>query len=136
MEANDVPKKIKMYVEEIHGRICATSFYGFELAKDIIYEKLKKRQSLIDVYTEVKTSDGIVFRIFVMLVTNRKLNQMKMNSYAKHSRIKLVRKKLIQDMITYAATLTGDNLAYEVITGSLNSRLEKLAQTVIPGVKL
>ena len=102
-EANDVPKKIKMYIEEIHGRICATSFYGFELSRDVIYDKLKKRQSLIDVYTEVKTSDGIIFRIFVMLVTNRKPNQLKLNSYAKHSRIKLIRKKIIADLISYCS---------------------------------
>ena len=43
MEANDVSKKVKMIVDEIHGRICATSFYSFELSRDIVFEKLKKR---------------------------------------------------------------------------------------------
>ena len=135
-EANDVPKKIKIVVDEIHGRICATNFYGFELSRDSIYERLKKRQSLIEVYADVKTADGIIYRLFSMLTTNRRSNQVKVNSYAKASRIKLVRKKLIADLLTYCATITGDSLAHEVITNVMDSRLEKLAQKVIPGVKL
>ena len=134
--ANDVAKKVKIVVDEIHGRICATNFYGFELARDSICEKLKKRQSLIEVYTDVKTTDGIIFRIFCMLTTNRRSNQVKLNSYAKSSKIRLLRKKLVSDLLTYASTLTGDNLAHEVITNVLGSRLEKLAHKVIPGVKL
>lgn len=32
-----------MIVEEVHGKACVTSFYGFELMRDVIMEKLKKR---------------------------------------------------------------------------------------------
>lgn len=135
-EANDVSKKIKIVVDEIHGRICATNFYSFELTRDRIYEKLKKRQSLIEVYTDVKTSDGIIYRLFCMLTTNRRSNQVKLNSYAQHSKVKVVRKTLIADLLTYAATVTGDSLAHEVITNVLDMRLEKIAHKVIPGVKL
>jgi len=135
-EANDVSKKIKIVVDEIHGRICATNFYSFELTRDRIYEKLKKRQSLVEVYSDVKTSDGIIYRLFTMLTTNRRSNQVKLNSYAQHSKIKLARKTLVADLLTYASTVTGDSLAHEAITGVLDSRLEKLAHKVIPGVKL
>ena len=135
-EANDISKKIKLVIDEIHGRICATNFYGFELSRDKVYERLKKRQSLIEVYTDVKTSDGIIYRLFSMLTTNRRPNQVKLNSYAQHSKIKLVRKTLIADILAYASTVTGDKLAHEVITNVVDSRLEKLANKVIPGVKL
>jgi small subunit ribosomal protein S3Ae len=135
-EANDVNKKIKIVVDEIHGRICATNFYSFELTKDKIAEKLKKRQSLIDVYCDVKTSDGVISRIFSMLTTNKRPNQVKLNSYAQTSKIKLLRKTLVSDLLTYSSQITGDNLAHEVITGVMDTRLEKLAQKVIPGVKL
>ena len=64
-EAADVNKKVKMVVDEIHGKVCASSFHSFELQRDVICERLKKRQSLIDVITEVKTKDGVQFRIFV-----------------------------------------------------------------------
>ena len=135
-DGNDVSKKIKIVIDEIHGRICATNFYGFELTRDRIYEKLKKRQSLIEVYCDVKSSDGIIYRLFCMLTTNRRSNQVKLNSYAQHSKIKLVRKTLIADMLAYASTVSGDSLAHEVITNVLDNRLEKAAHKVIPGVKL
>lgn len=50
----DINKKIKIVVDEVQGKACATSFYGFELTRDVIMEKLKKRQSLIDIYLDVK----------------------------------------------------------------------------------
>ncbi len=135
-QPSDICKKVKIVVDEIHGRICATSFYSFELARDTIYEKLKKRHTLFEVITELKSKDGIIFRIFAMLVTSRRPNQIKLNSYAKSSKTKLVRKKLINYITKYGATLSGDNFAHEIITGSFNTNLEKAAQEIIPGVKL
>lgn len=41
--ADDIPKKIKIIIDEVHGKSCITSFYGFELMRDVIMEKLKKR---------------------------------------------------------------------------------------------
>lgn len=48
--APDINKKIQIIIDEINGKTCATSFYGFELSRDVVMEKLKKRQSLVDVY--------------------------------------------------------------------------------------
>ncbi len=132
----DVPKKVKMVVDEVHGTILATSFYSFQLSRDSIYERLKKRQSLIDVFTDVKSQDGFVYRLFVMVVTNRRQNQKKLNSYAKASKIRVLRKKLISELVSFAATVSGNNLAFEVITNVIDTKLEKLAQTVLPGCRL
>ena len=129
-------KKIKIIVDEIHGKNCATSFYGFELSRDAIMERLKKRQSLIEVYTDVKCVDGNIYRVFVMINTNRRPNQLKVNSYAKQSKIKLVRKKLIAELQAYGADKKSDTFAFEIITSSVNTLLEKVANTVIPGCKL
>lgn len=71
MQAPDINKKIQIIIDDVHGRSCATNFYGFELTRDIIMEKLKKRQSLIEVFQDVKSKDGAVFRIFLMIVTRR-----------------------------------------------------------------
>jgi len=91
---NDIPKKIRFVIEEVNGRSCVTSFYGFELMRDVVMEKLKKRQSLIEIYQDVKTKDGSIFRVFLMVVTKRSQNQVKLNSYAQHSKIRVLRKKL------------------------------------------
>lgn len=80
--AHDINKKIQIIVDEINGKSCATNFYGFELTRDVVMEKLKKRQSLIEIYQDVKTQDGAILRIFLMVVTRRSPNQLKLNSYA------------------------------------------------------
>lgn len=134
--ARDVTKKVKMVVDEIQGSLCATSFYGYELSREKIFALLKKRQSLIEVYTDVKTADGVIYRIFMVMVTNRKQNQVKINSYAQGSKIRVLRKALINEAVKYAQEKTADDFAYEVITGVMNSRFEKKAQEVIPEVKL
>jgi small subunit ribosomal protein S3Ae len=135
-EKEDICKKIKLVVDNIHGKTLATNFYGFELDREAIMEQLKKRHTLIDVYSDVKTSDGHIFRIFVMIVTSRRNNQQKINSYAQGSRVRLVRKKLVEDIVKYASTVKADTLAHEVLTDSINSRLESIANKVIIGSKL
>lgn len=136
MQAADINKKIQIIVDEINGKSCATNFYGFALTRDVVMEKLKKRQSLIEVYQDVKTKDGTVLRIFIMIVTRRVAHQLKLNSYAKTSKIKLLRKKLQNEMIQHASEVDADVLAHEIITDMTNNTLEKIAQKVIPNCKL
>lgn len=71
-QPQDISKRVKIVVDEIHQKFCATNFYSFELTRDAIMEKLKKRHTLIDVFTDVKTNDGNVFRIFAMIVTSKR----------------------------------------------------------------
>lgn len=132
----DIPKKLKIITEEVHGKSCVTSFYGFELMRDVIMEKLKKRQSLIEVYQDVKTQDGTIFRVFVMIVTKRSQNQAKLNSYAQHSKIKILRKKIQAELQKKASNMTADAFAHEIIVDLLNGELEKVAGQVLMNCKL
>lgn len=132
----DVNKKIKFIVDEIHGSICATNFYQFELTKDAVQEQLRKRQSLVNVFADVKSQDGHVYRIFVMIVTNQRRNQVKLNSYAKSSKVKVIRKLLVNELVNYASGVSGNNLAFEVITNVLDKKLQDIANNVLPGCKL
>ena len=134
--AKDVSKRVKVLIEEIQGSSCFTSFYAFELAREKIAAMLKKRQSLVEVITEVKTSDNVIFRIFVVAVTNRRQGQQKLNSYAQHSKIRLLRKKLFAELAAHATGVTSNTFIHEVVSEALNGKLEKAAGEVIPGVKL
>jgi len=69
-----------MIVDDVHGKILATNFYSFELSRDQVAERLKKRQTLVNVCADVKSQDGFVYRVFCMIVTNRRQNQKKLNS--------------------------------------------------------
>lgn len=48
----------------------------------------------------------------------------------------MVRKKIIEDIVKYASTVKADTFAHEVLTDSINSRLENVASKVIIGAKL
>lgn len=134
--AKDIPKKIKIIIDEVHGKSCVTTFYGFELMRDVIMEKLKKRQSLIEVYQDVKTLDGTILRVFMMIVTKRSQNQVSLNSYAQHSKIRVLRKKLQAEIIKKGSEMTADALAHEIIVDLLNGELEKVANQVLLNCKL
>ena len=134
--AKDVAKRIRVQIEEIQGSSCFTSFYSYELAREKIAAMLKKRQTLIEVVSEVKTTDGVIFRIFLYAVTTKSRNQVKLNSYAKSSKVRALRKRLFAELAAQASTLTSKNFIHEVVSEALNANLEKAANDVIPGVKL
>ena len=134
--AKDVAKRIKIQIEDIQGSSCFTSFHSYELNREKISAMLKKRQTLIEVVSEIKTNDGVVFRIFIYAVTTRNRNQVKLNSYAKASKVRALRKRLFAELATQAAGLSSKNFIHEVVTEALNANLEKAATEVIPGVKL
>lgn len=48
----------------------------------------------------------------------------------------MVRKKIQEDIVKYASTVKADTFAHEVLTDSINSRLETVAGKVIIGSKL
>lgn len=132
----DVSKRIKVSIEDIQGSSCFTAFHSYELSRERVAAMLKKRQTLIEVVTEVKTSDNAVFRIFVYAVTTKRPGQTKLNSYAKASKVRVLRKRLFAELSAQAAALTSKNFIHEVITEAVNPKLEQVANEVIPGVKL
>ena len=73
--AKDVSKRVKLLIEDIQGSSCFTSFHSYELAREKVSSMLKKRQTLVEIITEVKTSDGVIFRIFVYAVTSRQIGR-------------------------------------------------------------
>jgi len=134
--AKDVTKRIKITVDEIQGSSCFTSFHSYELARERISAMLKKRQTLIEIVTEVKTNDGVVFRIFISAVTNRRSGQVKLNSYAKASKVRALRKRLFVELAKIASNLNSKNFIHEVVSEAVNNGLEKAAHEVIPNIKL
>ena len=132
----NVVKKIKVKVDEINGNACFTSFYEFELSREKINAMLKKRQSLIEVITEVKTKEGVIFRVIAIAVTSRRPGQTKLNSYAQSSKIRLFRKKVGAELVKLAADKMANDFANEVVTDVVGPKLEAFGGKIIPGIKL
>jgi small subunit ribosomal protein S3Ae len=74
-------RKIKLRVEEVQGNNCLTSFHGMDFTSDKLRSLVRKWQTLIEAYANVKTTDGYLIRIFTIAFTKRRQNQIKKTTY-------------------------------------------------------
>merc|ERR1711904_501120 len=72
---------------------------GMTLTTDKLKSMLRKWQTLIEAFADVKTTDGYVLRLFCIGFTKRRMNQIKRTSYAKSSQIRQIRKEMVNKII-------------------------------------
>ena len=92
-------RKIKLIVDQTEGRQAITSFYGVDTTKDEICSLIKKRKTLIECVSDVKSQDGYVLRVFVIAFTKESPTQKRKTNYALSSQQKIIRKR-ISDIIS------------------------------------
>merc|ERR1712134_20076 len=68
-------RKIKLEIEEVQGKNCLTDFHGMSLTRDKEQSMIRKLQTLIEAYADVKTSDGYLVRLFAIGFTAKRDNQ-------------------------------------------------------------
>jgi ribosomal protein S3AE len=71
---------------------------------DKLRSLVKKWQSLIEAFVDVKTTDGYLIRIFAIGFTKRRQNQIKKTTYAQNAQIRAIRKKMVEIMEKQAAS--------------------------------
>ena len=94
---------VKLRCEDVNGRDCLMVFHGMRLTNDKLRSLVKKWATLIETYTDVKTTDGHLIRLFCIGMTARKKNQIKKTSYAKHIQKKKIRAVMQKTMAQEAA---------------------------------
>merc|ERR1712022_67884 len=87
-------RKFRLQCEEVQGRYCLTQFYGMDFTTDKLRSLVRKWQTLIEAFVDVKTADGYVMRMFCIGFTKKRQNQLKKTCYANSSQQKLIRKKM------------------------------------------
>ncbi len=89
-----------MQVEEVKGQELYTNFYGMTITRDKLCTLVKKWHSLIEAFVQAKTTDGYLLRMFCIAFTQRTKRQVKATCYAKNSQKALIRKKMMEIMVS------------------------------------
>lgn len=93
-------RKLKFQVDEIKGYDCYTNFHGMDITRDHGCAMIKKWHSLIESFVQAKTTDGYIVRMFAIAFTKKTPRQVKATCYAKSSKKKLIRQKMMEIMTT------------------------------------
>merc|ERR1712168_476344 len=91
-------RKFKLIAEEVQGRNVLTNFHGMDLTTDKLRSMVKKWQTLIEGNVDVKTTDGFLLRLFCIGFTQKRPNQLKKTCYAQATKVRAIRKKMIEIM--------------------------------------
>lgn len=89
-------RKIKLIVEDVEGASCYTNFHGMETTRDKLSSLIRKWQTTIEAFVDVKTQDDYFLRVFVICFTARMQRQLRATSYATAAKIKLIRKRITE----------------------------------------
>ena len=131
-KSNQHWRKVKMEVEKVESGCLYTSFNGMSVTREKIMSSLKKRQTLIEVCADIKTADGFIIRVFVLLSTKPVKGQKKENSYAKTSEVRRIRKTVTRILLERAAKEDINKFASTILTDDLTGHLERAANKVYP----
>eukprot|EP00049_Salpingoeca_infusionum_P016893 m.351087 g.351087 ORF g.351087 m.351087 type:complete len:256 (-) comp16168_c0_seq1:42-809(-) len=125
-------RKFKLICEEVQGRDLLLNFHGMSLTTDKLRSLVKKWQSLIECFVDVKTTDGYVLRVFCISFTKKQANSSRKCCYAQSSQIKAIRGKM-RDVVTREVS-TGDLKAAvkKFCNDEINKTIEKAATSIYP----
>merc|ERR1711997_1060406 len=96
-------RKFRFICEDVQGKNCLTNFYGMTLTTDKLRSMVKKWQTLIEAFADVKTTDGYLLRVFCIGFTQKQTSpgsqQIKKTCYAKAQQVRQIRKKKVDNKL-------------------------------------
>lgn len=125
-------RKVKLRVDEVQGKNLLTNFHGIDFTSDKLRSLVRKWQSLVEANVTVKTADDYVLRVFSIAFTKRQPNQVRRTTYAQTSKLREVRKKMIEVMQREVANTTLAQLTSKLIPEVVGREIEKSTQTILP----
>jgi len=129
---DDSFRKFKLKVQDVQGRQCLTNFHGMDMTTDKLRSLIRKWHTLIEAFTDVKTTDGYLLRLFCIGFTKSRPNQTKKTSYAQTSQVRAIRKKMMEIMTREAGTVDLNELVSKLIPEIIGKEIEKATQGIYP----
>jgi len=124
-------RKLKFQIDEIKGFDCYTNFHGMDITRDHGCAMIKKWHSLIESFVQAKTTDGYIVRMFAIAFTKKTPRQVKATCYAKASKKKLIRQKMMEIMTSTIQKSSLRDLVNILIKGDVGRQIQKECSTKI-----
>jgi small subunit ribosomal protein S3Ae len=125
-------RKFKLIAEEVQGRNVLTNFHGMNLTTDKLRSMVKKWQTLIEANVDVKTTDGFLLRLFCIGFTKKRANQNKKTCYAQSTKVRAIRKKMVEMMMREVSVNDLKEVVNKLIPDSIGKDIEKACQGIYP----
>jgi len=125
-------RKFRLVAEEVQGRNVLTNFHGMNLTTDKLRSMVKKWQTLIEANVDVRTTDGFLLRLFCIGFTKKRPNQIKKTCYAQHTKVRAIRKKMVEIMSREVASSDLKEVVSKLIPDSIGRDIEKSCQGIFP----
>jgi len=132
LDDEDSYRKFKLICEDVQGRHCLTNFHGMDITTDRLRMLVKKWQTLIEAQADIRTSDGYLLRVFCIGFTMKMRGQIKKTSYAQHTQIKAIRKKMVELMTRDIAGSELKEVVSKLIPNSIGVEIEKACRGIYP----
>lgn len=125
-------RKIRLAVEDVQGNNVMTGFHGMDFTRDKTCSLMKKWQTLIEAFVDVKSTDGYSIRLFCIGFTKKRANQIKKTCYAKSAQIRAIRKKMTTIMADEVTKCDLKDVFAKLMSGMMGKEIEKAAQGIFP----
>jgi small subunit ribosomal protein S3Ae len=125
-------RHIKLRVEDVQDKRVLTNFYGLQLTTDKLKSLIRKWQTTIEAYIDVKTQDGYVLRVFVIAFTAKMPNQAKKTHYAQSSKIRLIRRKISTIVRDHITTASLKQVVEKFINNVIEKQIENASRSIYP----
>merc|ERR1712047_176628 len=125
-------RKFRFICEDVQGKNCLTNFYGMNLTTDKLRSMVKKWQTLIEAFVDVKTTDGYLVRVFCIGFTQKQSGSTKKHCYAQSQQIRQIRKKMVDIITREVSTVDLKEVVNKLIPDSMSMDIQKACQGIYP----
>jgi len=125
-------RKFRLITEETQGKVCLTNFHGMDITTDKLRSMIKKKQSTIEAFADVKTSDGYVLRVFSIAFTKNQRDSRRDTAYAQHTKVKAIRRKMIEIITKEISGSDLKQVVSKLIPDAIAKDIEKYCSYIYP----
>merc|ERR1711973_587265 len=125
-------RKFRFICEDVQGKNCLTNFYGMTLTTDKLRSIVKKWQTLIEAFVDVKTTDGYLVRVFCIGFTLKQNQTTQKTCYAQSQQVRQIRKKMTDIITREVSSSDLKELVSKLIPDSMSVDITKACQGIYP----